>query len=545
MAKMKNISIFLGVFFTLLIIFFLTMEPNIGVYDEGLILTGALRVYYGEYPHSDFYVNYGPAQFYILGYLYKIFGPMLIVERLFDLATRALIVIVTYLTISKLISLKSSIVATLIVLLFLLGIRFYGYPIFQSFLCIMLGLMLLVRYGLDQKGIYVVLYSGLLIGIAALFRYDVGFFAYAALCFSLFLFSLVYSDSMQGFTFPLWKRLMLFSIGAATPVGLILMSHFFEGAINSFFHDVIKFPSLYYADTRGLPFPELQHDSIPVYLPILTVCIAVAFLFRVKFKEEERKISPGQIFLIISLVFLVVFLFLKGVVRVSLVHMLLGIFPAILLSACIYDISTNSSREWRISGAFLVAFFFISSLIVGSRPIMGAAIKRESYKGFSRVVNYFDHRELDFKRDWIASEKGSGRLFQLDQNRSDALNYISNITHAGDFFYSGLNRHDKIFVNDVSVYFLLNLRPATKWHQFDPGLQNSQHVQLEIMAHLAKNKPRYILLDSSWDNVQEGNDSDKSSGVLDLDRFISEHYKSDRCFGDICIYSLTNFKSRA
>ena len=249
---------------------------------------------------------------------------------------------------------------------------------------------------------------------------------------------------------------------------------------------------------------------------------------------------PGQIFLIVSLVFLVVFLFLKGVVRVSVIHMLLGILPAILLSFCIYDVSANSSRAWRICGIFLVVLVFISTFIVASKPIL-SDIQQENYKNFSRVVSYFDQRRSDFNRDWIASERGSERLFQLDQNRSEALNYLSKITRAGEFFYSGLYRHDKVFVNDNSVYFLLNLRPATKWHHFDPGLQNSQPVQLEIIADLAKNKPKYILLDSSWANVKEGNDSDKSSGVFDLDRFISQSYKLDRCFGDICIHTLTDF----
>src|SRR5258708_1768620 len=36
------------------------------IYDEGLILTGAMRVANGEIPHRDFYANYGPAQFYVV-----------------------------------------------------------------------------------------------------------------------------------------------------------------------------------------------------------------------------------------------------------------------------------------------------------------------------------------------------------------------------------------------------------------------------------------------------------------------------------------------
>lgn len=539
MKYIKNISIFVGVFFALLIVFFLTMDRSIGVYDEGLILTGALRVYYGEYPHYDFYANYGPAQFYIIGYLYKLFGPMLIIERLFDLATKALIVIVSYLTISKFFSLKSSVAAAFVVFLCLIGIRFYGYPIYQTFLLILIGLMLIVRRGLDQNGIYVYLYSGLLIGTAALFRYDVGFFAYVALVVSLFVFSLIHRQWFRGFLFPISKRLILFSIGSATPVGLVLVSHFFEGAFGDFFHDVIKFPAQNYAATRSLPFPRLSFGSFPIYLPVIIVCISIAFLLSVLFKEQVRKISLGQIFIVISLIFLVVFLFLKGVVRVSVIHMLLGILPAILLSFCIYDIFAKRSDLWRISGIFIAVISLISALAVAARPI-AAAITQENYLNSSKAISYFDQRRANFERDWIDSEKSSERLFLHDYNRTETLNYLSRKTRVGDYFYSGLNHHDKVFVNDNSVYFLLNLRPATKWHHFDPGLQNNKFIQAEIITDLMRNKPKYILLDSSWDNVNEPNESAKSSGVFDLDHFISQNYGLDRCFGNICIYSLNN-----
>jgi hypothetical protein len=44
----------------------LVMSLEIGAFDEGIILTGAMRVAAGEVPHRDFYANYGPGQFYVL-----------------------------------------------------------------------------------------------------------------------------------------------------------------------------------------------------------------------------------------------------------------------------------------------------------------------------------------------------------------------------------------------------------------------------------------------------------------------------------------------
>ena len=43
----------------------------------------------GDIPYRDFYANYGPAQFYALAVLFKVFGPSVVVERLWDLLIRS------------------------------------------------------------------------------------------------------------------------------------------------------------------------------------------------------------------------------------------------------------------------------------------------------------------------------------------------------------------------------------------------------------------------------------------------------------------------
>ena len=53
---------------------FLLMARSIVVYDEGIVLTGAMRVLAGDVIHRDFYANYGPGQFYALAGLFQVFG---------------------------------------------------------------------------------------------------------------------------------------------------------------------------------------------------------------------------------------------------------------------------------------------------------------------------------------------------------------------------------------------------------------------------------------------------------------------------------------
>src|SRR5258708_12841576 len=74
----------------------LGMDRNLAVYDEGLILTGAMRVAAGDIPHRDFYANYGPGQFYAIAGLFKLFGEYAIAERAYDTLVRAGIVAMCY-----------------------------------------------------------------------------------------------------------------------------------------------------------------------------------------------------------------------------------------------------------------------------------------------------------------------------------------------------------------------------------------------------------------------------------------------------------------
>ena len=67
----------------------ITINRSVNIYDEGIILTGAMRVSQGALPHPDFYGNYGPGQFFVLAAIFKLFDPSIFVERIWELAVKA------------------------------------------------------------------------------------------------------------------------------------------------------------------------------------------------------------------------------------------------------------------------------------------------------------------------------------------------------------------------------------------------------------------------------------------------------------------------
>src|ERR1700693_4419667 len=102
-------------------ILFLGMSRHPYIYDEGLVLTAAMRVAAGQIPHRDFYANYGPAQFYILAGLFKLFGNSLLVERLFDLLIKALLVTSVYAIVASVCRRWIAACTALVIILWLIG----------------------------------------------------------------------------------------------------------------------------------------------------------------------------------------------------------------------------------------------------------------------------------------------------------------------------------------------------------------------------------------------------------------------------------------
>jgi hypothetical protein len=63
-----------ALFFAGLLLQVVSMDRNLNLYDEGLVVYGAARVMRGEVPYRDFWSMYGPGQFYLIAGLFKIFG---------------------------------------------------------------------------------------------------------------------------------------------------------------------------------------------------------------------------------------------------------------------------------------------------------------------------------------------------------------------------------------------------------------------------------------------------------------------------------------
>lgn len=196
----------LGVF----VFFVLTMDFRLRIYDEGLILAGAVEVSQGAVPHRDFYANYGPANFYLLAGLFKLFGPGFLVARLWDALLRALLVATVYAILRPRCGRGLTLATTGLVLLMLCA-RDYLTPNLGVLLSGLVSTWLVAGEGGARR----LVLAGALTGLAALFRYDSGFFILLAHCAGFALLPLAAGEGPGAASRALFRAALPYATGTA------------------------------------------------------------------------------------------------------------------------------------------------------------------------------------------------------------------------------------------------------------------------------------------------------------------------------------------
>jgi hypothetical protein len=166
------------------VILLLSMNRSLGMFDEGIVLSDAMLVIHGEIVHRDFYSLYGPAQYYVVATLFRLFGEDFMTARLYDLAIRAAVVAMLFYILRKQCPLLIALIFSAIGGMWLLGITFYLYPIFPCMLLSLISSYLVTKVG-EKPVSPAIVGAGACTGLTALFRYEAGFFVLIAHLFSI------------------------------------------------------------------------------------------------------------------------------------------------------------------------------------------------------------------------------------------------------------------------------------------------------------------------------------------------------------------------
>src|SRR5271157_222883 len=404
-----SVSIVFAISFLFL---FLTMNRNINIYDEGIMLTAAMRVGAGDIPHRDFYAIYGPAEFYLLSWLFDIFGHKVIAERIFDLSVRSGILTIVYATLILTGRRLIAITITIVCALWLFSVGSYAYPIYPVILLSIISTVMMLHVLVRDTSIVFPFAAGMITGLAALFRYDLGFLLFVAhVSSAALIMSLSLSDAPLRIRYIL-QKLLPYVLAAGFPVGSILLWYYSVGALSSFAHDSFLFPIEFYSRTRGLPFPSFFKISNVklggIYLPII-ICCAVLLSFRAndfRFKTCFQSSSTADIsrknyaaFLIIFTLLAAMF-YIKGLVRVSLEHMQLALLPSLLILGVLLGKTINKARWFRAVLAGVAIFACATAFASASdyaKSEFRSNLVLSDVSGFFRLLSASDISPVDIE----------------------------------------------------------------------------------------------------------------------------------------------------
>ncbi|HXA26596.1 MAG TPA: hypothetical protein VNW90_30270 [Acetobacteraceae bacterium] len=525
----------------------LCMDRTVGVFDEALILLGAARVLDGAVPHRDFYTLYGPGQFYVLAALYKIFGVSVLVERAWDTVVRCCSVVLVFIIVSQAASRGLAILAAAASLVCLGSFGSFGYPVFPALAAALMGLAFLAP-NLGQvwttSGLVA---AGVCAGVIMLFRYDVGFATFGAECALLAFCIWFQSWNRARCLRTILHCLILFGLGFAVVVVPVATAFALCGALPDLVFDVVTFPAEFYVKMRSLPFPRLSSlradpAAFAVYLP-LVLCVAamptIVATARYRWGSESvgecggqrrpaREASPWTL---LGLVILTLVFFGKGVVRVSTIHMAMALITSLAL-ACVL---AQPVPGRGLAGRTMV----VVALLAGSVFTL-SCLRTGLQNALQNIAWARDPASWELPTSGLPPASGSCRMpaglerlacFRTSAATIETILYVQHRTAADDPVFIGLPWHDRIVVSDVLLYFGMNRPPATKWYEFDPGLQTSAPIQQEMVGELQRAKPKLIVIDASWSEVREPNDSVLSSGVTVLDDYLRNAFEPVATFG--------------
>lgn len=507
---MEKRNFFILIIFASILFLFIGANLDINIYDEGIPLVGAEKILKGELPYVDFWTMYSPGWFYILAFWIALFGKNIILVRLFTI-----IIISTniYLFLSILKKLVNNNVVIFILILFLLALHsltpFYARNVPLALSSILL-IVILFASEIHRKELWIGILTGLLFTI----RHD--FAVYVSLSLLSFW---IYQIELQKSKLFKWANVGNFVIAFLLVLFLYFLFLIAFGMLDGFVKQTLLFPIKHFASTRSIPFPNpvkyLVYSNIPFSSKVFKIWEASVFyfpwamvFFAILMLSKRKNLQTEQKNLIGFLILITLFLSLQGVVRSDYEHIFPSVFFALLLFGGVFD-------RVFLSKKFVVLFCVLIFLLL---PLA---------KKVSQLYILLNPK----KTVELASPHSKWIRLRLENSYyNDLLAYILNNCEEPSIF-SGLVRHDKIYINDVMLYYLMDKRPPTKFYELHPGVATDFKVQKQIIQELEKENVKCLVL-----FLNDVFEEQKYIGSNYLDEHIRENFVFVRSFGKYSVW---------
>ncbi len=307
--------------------------------DEGSTASQALRIINGDLIYRDFFTVVTPGSYYTVAWLFRFFGPDLIVLRWAALVTGLGILLLSLTVARRVMAWPFAAAAGLLTTVW--G-WFLVTPNFYSLEAALLSLAALACYVYGAPSARWMVAAGIAAGMTAMVKQNVGAYTAAGLFITIWA-SRAFDDRAD------WrgraKMSGQFIAGVSVVVVPALLWLIAAGAGSYLYESWVYYPLIKYTERFALPFPSFYPldgsdpfdlwTKIVIYLPLAVYPLALAAIVRLAWRfqrhDDRRAKHEGHALMAICLVGLLTLL--QAWPRADVPHILFGLQPTFIVFA--------------------------------------------------------------------------------------------------------------------------------------------------------------------------------------------------------------------
>ncbi|MBI5376063.1 MAG: hypothetical protein HZA77_11555 [Candidatus Schekmanbacteria bacterium] len=302
-------------------------------WDEGQYSAAVNELMRGKTLYKDVWILYPPLQIYPLYFVFKIFGPTLLNQRIYFDVLGGIGRVLGYFTARSLLRNRFFVIFASVLLL-------SNYELSKIRVAPGLIAIIMLFKFLENKNYYWLFSSGLLLGSLFVFSQETSLSGMISAVAALTIFSV----NKKIWRKELLRYLIVISAGFIIVPALFTLYFYFAGALKEFFDVMIKYPVYVTSGYTGLAFPVppiftysysfkdlffLLTDNISLfYIPVGIYLMTFIYLC-VSWIQRKTSVEKIKIF---SFLIFGVFLFRSALGRSDLHHLLYSISPAIFIA---------------------------------------------------------------------------------------------------------------------------------------------------------------------------------------------------------------------
>ncbi|HEX3278220.1 MAG TPA: hypothetical protein VHR40_06840 [Thermoleophilaceae bacterium] len=460
----------------------MTIRWGINPHDEGLMLQAGERIADGQLPYRDFYANYGPGQYFLVGGLDWLFGPSLLTWRIVRVLFDAGVAVLAYALVRRDAPEPLALGAWLTVAA---AMAFPSIPHPNpTALALGFGALLLA----ERRPAL----AGALAGLAAVFRLDLGLAAIA------------------GAALQSGRRGAARVAVAGAAVGGVLMAPVIAVDPGAFWDQTIGF-ALDEQRLQRLPLPGAWHGGfepnkiLEFYTPYLLLGAAALWLATAIARRLPLRLWAPAPLAAAGVVYLLA--------RADVYHLvpLAAVVPILLATAA-------AKERQKV----------VAVVLVGAMALIGLqALDRKRIQWLDPPPLATIH--VDVADGVKAPTAEANALTELTR-------YVRARVPKGQPIFVANPRFDLVRVGNPLVYVIVQRPNPTRYDVMQPGVVTTAPVQREMIADLERARPRLVIrwLSPVADQAED-NGAGSSSGVRLLDRYLTRTYAPERRFGDYLV----------